>query len=641
MRHINPYPVFPNGYRKKESASFGPFTWPLRENYDARYVIDPADLANDPEYGVPDFLWKRGDGNGCTVGPPGFTFTLTGSPTLDGVTPFQTPDGVPLVGEKHTATSHRSTNAYNIDPADLLTDDQIVAVSFIEPYLVDRPIPAADIVLFSTETAASTGGWSILYRRTGFHQWMMWGSHLALGRLSIINGLHNCALTLVVLIPGKNGAPSVTLDGFCGAQHNTTITTTAPSASGGVSLGSYVGGGNTIGAGGQIIWAATWSGLGIGATWKADSNKLLKRLAIESAGMRETAATPRKLWKYQTEVVGTASWGSYYDRDGNLWPVEYAVPAAGDSGGLRHCPNRTNYVYGNSFDPQDTTGWTATGGAVLTAVADVADLTAAKLWRTGTKAFSVVNATGVAQYVWPSLAGVGYDTPMVACCLSVYARYVAGAGARLGWWDRSALTFTDVGAVSDSYVRTILNNTTPPGADCRFCLMIPDGCTLYFTLAQAESGLVSSKPILLWGSGGSRRPASIPLTEYTPAATNVGIVLEAAPLGYSGVAMGADNVVLDTVGGAAIGVLHMEAAAPGWATTDGTTQISAGSPTDGVYTFLWTAWRTVGAILTQYIQAGATLVTGVFDGTKGVVGLLRSKAPVADAAIKYIQVRYP
>jgi hypothetical protein len=308
---------------------------------------------------------------------------------------------------------------------------------------------------------------------------------------------------------------------------------------------------------------------------------------------------------------------------------------------LRHFADRRNYCT-NNFDPQSAAGYTVTGAAVLTAPSDTAALTTAKLWRTGTKAFKVVNATGVDQYVWASNPGgaVG-DMPVAPACLSVYARYDAGAGARLGWWRVSTSAFTDVGAVSGNYARTILNNTTPPNADCRWCLKLPDGCTLYFTMSQAEEGLVSSLPILNIGSNTLRRTFSIPITEYTPAAANVGLVLEAAPLGYSGNAMGSDNVMIDTVLGAAIGIMHMEATAPGWATTDGTTQIAAGSPTNGVYTFLWTAWRTVGIVLNQYIQAGSTLVVGAFDGTKGVAGLMRTRALVADLAIKYLQVRYP
>jgi hypothetical protein len=640
MRHINPYPVFPNGYRKKESASFGPFTWPLRENYDSRYVINPADLANDPDYGVPDFLWKAGDGNGCTVGPPGFTFTLTGAPTLDGVTPFQTPDGVPLIGEKHTGASHRSTNAYNIDPADRTNDDQVIAVSFIEPYVVARPSAAAYRVVFSTDTALNTSGWSILYNWAS-GMWCLWGSHFMLGPLSLMFGMHSGALTVVALVPGVGGGGAASDEGFCGAQRWTQTSIGAPGAGGGVSLGSCVDGSSPLGDGGQIIWAATWSGLGIAANWKADSNKLLKRLAMESAGMRETAASPRKLWAYQIDTMATVYWSAYYDRDGNLWPVEGAVPGAGDSTGLHLFADRRNYTP-NSFDPQSVAGWTVTGAAVLTAPSDTAALTTAKLWRTGTLAFKVVNATGVDQYVWASSpGGAAGDMPVGPACLSVYARYDAGAGARLGWWTQSTSSFTDVGAVSGNYARTILNNTTPPAADCRFCLKIPDGCTLYFTLTQAEEGLVSSLPILNYGTNTLRRTFSIPITEYTPATATGGIVAEAAPLGYSGAAMGADNVMLDTVAGAAIGIMHMESAAPGWATGDGTTQISVGSPTNGVYDFLWTAWGTISLVASQYLQAGAALVVGAFDGAKGVNGLMRARALVADIALRYIQVRYP
>ena len=87
-------------------------------------------------------------------------------------------------------------------------------------------------------------------------------------------------------------------------------------------------------------------------------------------------------------------------------------------------------------------------------------------------------------------------------------------------------------------------------------------------------------------------------------------------------------------------LLHAESAAPGWATSDGTTQISAGSPSNGVYVDVWTAWKAA----LQYVQQGlsGTATTSAYDGNKGTVGALTASPSLesgGDYIVKYIEIR--
>jgi hypothetical protein len=300
-----------------------------------------------------------------------------------------------------------------------------------------------------------------------------------------------------------------------------------------------------------------------------------------------------------------------------------------------------------NFDPVDTTGWTVSGG-VFSVVSDAAALATALAEVWGDNVYSFANVTGSAQTVY-----CGASPAITPCHFHLLARYtVGGAGdAEVGWWDVSAGAFTAVGTINDDYDLTEFYSQTPPDSDCRFCIRVPDQCTLLF-IAQSLNGYsvadlvgINKYPIPYTALGAymfQYRQREILTTEHTPAVASDSITANLAPLGWSGTEVGADNSALQCVTTPG-DVLHAESVAAGWATSDGTTQIQTTAPsvpTNGVYVDVWTAWKAA----LQYVQQGlvGTAVTGAYDGNKGVVGALAFQVPArqsGDYALKYIEIR--
>ena len=398
-------------------------------------------------------------------------------------------------------------------------------------------------------------------------------------------------------------------------------------------IASWTGGLLRMGNMANICWIAMWWGPHIVRdVWYADSNALIKRITYESMGLRETVA--RKLWSYPA-TVGSTSPTTWQDRNGVWWVSSKGSPMSGDAVGLRTYPERTNLVFKN-YSPTATSGWSATGGT-FSAQNDAAALLAANLRSIGPNVFSLVNATGVTHYVYG-----GTNATNNAHCLSVFARYVAGAGARLGWRDSSSTVFTPLVAISAGYARTVIEGVTPPDVDCKFCIEVPNGCTLRFTLQQLELGSVVTAPIINLNTGGTtHRDLSLANTSYIPSDVSGSFLTKVTPIHWSGVEPGLDVTVL-TRSVAPADILHAESVAAGWATGDGTTQIQTVAPyvpVDGVSVDVWVAWRAA----LQYIQEGvlgaASLVTAAYDGAKGGAGFLEVASTGAEVAIQYIEVR--
>jgi hypothetical protein len=107
MRHINQYPAWPNGWRKKQSEEYGT----LIEKYDARYAFDPRTLQGATVWGVPQFLWMGGT-TPIIAPDPATNLALTGTSATGQPTPYQYPDGTDATCEVLGANSYRVDNAH-------------------------------------------------------------------------------------------------------------------------------------------------------------------------------------------------------------------------------------------------------------------------------------------------------------------------------------------------------------------------------------------------------------------------------------------------------------------------------------------------------------------------------------------------
>jgi len=162
------------------------------------------------------------------------------------------------------------------------------------------------------------------------------------------------------------------------------------------------------------------------------------------------------------------------------------TPMAGGELGHFSEHGYTNYVYNNVlFEETDVTPWVGDDASVPVSYSDLAALDVAGLGLLGPNVFRYNNASGGTRYIFCGVATGG----VLSYPLSVYARYLGGSGAELGWWDTVATSFTSVGAVKDSYLRTISNYPIPPSTTCIFCLAIPNGCDLLWTGAQRGSAM--------------------------------------------------------------------------------------------------------------------------------------------------------
>lgn len=208
------------------------------------------------------------------------------------------------------------------------------------------------------------------------------------------------------------------------------------------------------------------------------------------------------------------------------------------SSGLLIEPQRINLCY-NNIDPQATTGLVTSGGT-LQVVDDSTALNSAGLRILGPSAFEIANSTGSAVYV--SCGAVTGNTN--AHSVSVYARYVAGSGAKLGLWDYSASSFQEGVAVSDSFTRSTKNNITPSDSDCLFCLEIPNGCTLRFIGQQLEAGTYSSSLIINTATAATAaRPADVFTMPDQSNSTWGSISATITPSGWSAGETGSQNVL--------------------------------------------------------------------------------------------------
>ena len=622
MLHINKYPVWPDGTRKKQSG-FGPLSGTLIEKYDARYALDPSSLVGGAIYGVPSFLWKNGDGAVATIGPAGVNLAASGI-IASSVAPHTYPGGVDATFEEWQNGAYRSDKVHSFNPS--ATNDLVVAVK----YYVGDELPVGGglngrIWASTYDHAGPTTGWGV-YTWGGYVRFFVAASGGAVEATGVI-GLTYRSYGIAIGVINRDGNSFVMQNGsFSGPA----VTPAGTMTGAGIGLGADVSGAYTQYDGFGIEWVSIWQADGIYETWTADSSRLLKKLSFESMGMRETVAAGNKYWSFTGVLPPSTYRGSYQDHNGKWWLMSDQTPAAGDALGLRSQPNGNNTLPGRNQNIAAVDG----GGAAGAVVDDSAQLVTckARAWGPNVVQFANAGPADVYHYWWDAWATL---TPS---CISLLGRYVAGAGAKLGWYDWDILTFVEVATIVDGYVRTIGVNTTPPNARCFYCVKIPPGVTLNITGMQIDEQPVPTLPIPKRVVASLQRIAGIATTEYTPLDASGSLTTRLTPVLWSGNAPGSDVQIISRVGAGST-LLHTDNGTGLYATYDGTTEIASGAPAAGVTGDVWVAWRAA----LQYIQLLTGLaVTGPYDLSQPGAGALvvtPNLGASVEVDVQYIEIR--
>lgn len=636
MLHINRYPVWPDGARKKQSASsFGPLSGTLIEKYDARYVLDPTELmdASNP-WGIPTLLWIDGDGTTPTASPnPLLSLATTGVVVPGKPMPHTYPSGVDATGEEYSGASWRRDNVNLVDPA--LADDVVVAVK----YRMQQPLLNSGSLYMACGTYGDSGagahpskGWAIgkyTNHRLCFVFYAVGGNVFVLGPdTPFTPGSVNICIAVV----NRDANMQAWLNGVAGAA---AATPGGSVAGNGFGIGDGLAGPwpYTVGAGTRVEWLAAWYGADLWEAWTADSNRLIQLMSSESMGLRETVAVPRKLWVHsRTANIDVCS----LDHSNRWWVSTPGAIRAGNSKGLVVENAAQNLTAGGAHtvnvNPQVRLGWWTTGG-VLALVDDSVALLAAKAEAWGANAMSFSNVTGVVQIAYAGSLGLAGAVRSFA----ILARYANGGGALLGVYDTGTATFTSLAPILDGYALTLAQDRTALSNDERYAISIPDQCELRFTGQTLSTNRRIGAPISTY-SATIERFADFATTEHVPADASDSILARVKPAGWSGAECAADVTILTQVTTPA-DILHAESAAAGWATGDGTTQIQTVAPNipaDSVSVDVWSAWQ--GAL--QYIQQGATgQVSGLYGGAKGGAGPLQATSANGEYRLEWIEIR--
>ena len=633
MRSINRYPVWPDGTRKKQSG-FGPLSGTLIEQYDARACLDPAILIGGAIWGIPTLFWKDGDGPTPTISPdPAINLAAVGAGLASGSpTQYQYPSGVDATAEESTdGVSYRRDAVRTLVSGD--NDDIIVAVKYRYPWQgVGGDAPTFCGIGSLVHNVGT--GWRVTLNNAVIHFVMRVGvTQIA------VNATNNNQRSRGIAICAVNRDGNSTI--FSNGVQGTVLATPAGSLNV-ANISMYSNGPATLAyrmyAHAQIEWWAVWQGAGLWETWTADGNRLIKRLSYESLGLREVL-TNNKYWSFTTAHGANTGLSSFVDHNGRWNICGNDVPRAGGPRGMAIASDQVNRITTPTVDPTVAPAAITITGGVKGIIDDSAALLAAKAEIWGHRVHTFANATGVVQTA--HMGGAGPGNPNRQNSIAVLARYFAGAGAQLGWWETGAGAFTPVAAIPDNYVLLLVNNTTPPTSNTsKYAIQIPDGCTLYY-VAMHRIYLPTSgfpTPVITSVTDAFREEAT---TEHTPVALSGSYLVNLAPVDWSGIEPGSDTAILPCV--ATPGdILHAESVAAGWATGDGTTQIQTVAPyvpSVGVYVDVWSAWRGVLQYLQQGLTTPLSLATGAYDGNKGMAGPMTVQASRGSLFVKYLQIR--
>ena len=585
----------PTGARGQRTTELDPFT----------SVGDPAsvDRFGWPvgDLGVPDLDWADGDGVNPLQGP-----VLTAASDPD---PGQTTPWVDVGGVARTNTEFDGNDYYSsvgsIDPA--VNDDFVILV---ECRIVR--LNGAVFTIFATRDGAVAG--FFLYT-DNLPRWRF-ASRDGVPATVTSTGLVSIGRVLVGITYDDDGLQYLYCNGNLEDSDNV------------AALG-------TIGHGAGIGIAAQPSG---GASAPCDIGRIMywhgPNLAAIATGPWHTDVSDHVLGTRAAQgtagAFARATSASWQNRNG-VWAMGgLGTPKAGDSGGLRCAPARTNQAFSN-INPQAgdaAVALTATAG-VTAEVDDSADLLAAGAREWGPNVFEFTNATGAVQYVRMSQQTGDVN----ARSLQALVRRSAGVGAvSLGLYDESAGTFVAGAAIHDGYdARTLVHGQTPADLDCTMCLEIADNTTVRFTAHDMSAGTRCTTPIPNTAlAAAAIRNADEWTSDVTPLDLQGGVSLTATPLGWSAAETGGASL-LWTVWGAQA-TLRVSAAGFWELALDGTTTLtSTVQPADGVANDIRFFWST-GGLITLTVDDDTQ--TGPYDGTIRWAGEWQLIAQIAEFEVK-------
>jgi hypothetical protein len=387
-----------------------------------------------------------------------------------------------------------------------------------------------------------------------------------------------------------------------------------------VYVNGVLGGSNDISGLGSI---ASGLGLGIGARVDGGQNidRDISRLMIwHRAGLADiaNAAWHRRVSDYFHGIMNVQSDSnltftrntSGTKRSGTTYFVLGSnSPRAGREEGLLIERTSINKVY-NNHNPKNLNGWSWTGGNA-TIVDDSTALLAAGLREAGPNAIQFANASGAPQIIYGGSQTANTNPHSV----SVFGRITAGAGPRIGLRDASSGAFQDLGAMSDSFFRTMVHGATPNDTDQVFAIQAPDGCTIRFEWAQLEHGARCTSPIINKATAAAaQRNFDDFVTDDDPDDHGGSIEFDITPVDWSGNEDAGSILFLTGSGNSAVWVETGT-----WrARIDGTTDLDSGvAPADGVTHRIRLRWNING---NQSIEVwnGTTMLSRVesaYDGS--------------------------
>lgn len=266
---------------------------------------------------------------------------------------------------------------------------------------------------------------------------------------------------------------------------------------------------------------------------------------------------------------------------------------------------------------------------------DSTNLTTAKVECFGPNVFEFDNTAGTASRYMRQGSNAGTTNKY---SYSVIGDLVTGSGAQLGYWNTADSTFTSLATISDSYVRTIYDNSTG-AATYYLCIHIPAGCKARWIGQQLEtnsftSACVATSIIPNWATAATaaRSQETLSMVE-TPSNTQGRFTLGFTPVGWTD-SSGTSDSISDTAfvtQASTASLLLYNSANNVLYCNDGTSSVGAlSSLTNNVRSTYSVKWRAEGRTM---IKDGTTVGTGAYDGALSGTGTYRLNGGAAECAI--------
>ncbi len=569
---------------------------------------------------LPAFGWQAGDANAPSYWLGAVNaidrLAVTGVPVV-GATPWELDDGTAVASEEYDGASYRSGGGA-FDPS--LSDDVVIVI------VAKRGVESGAGNQYVLASRAAAAGWGVRWSGASTMA-LVWDADATVvaGATTVSPGMYSAFVCVV----DRNGNILVYLNGTLVGSVACSAGSVASGA--GIALAALANGGSPCV--GVIDTCVVYYGAGIADVWDA---ALVQDVTARALGTAHRVGHAPSTFARNT----AASWQDSHNRRHAL--ASAGMPRAGSAlagaeSGLRAAPARTNKSYANvNVTVAGAAVWTVDDASAVGRVDDSVALAAgaepAEAWGPWTCRYD--NATGAARYMYVP----GNTANVNKHCLQVMARYTAGAGARLGLMDVSvggAAGFTNLGAITDGYLRTQVHNVTPGDIDERLCIMLPNGCHLRWIAHDMQEGVRCTSPIPNWSTvaGAARAAEQLDTPALNPdmiGACEVG----ATPMGWDGNDNALSVYVLTRTGGSSF-LLYAHAGIPRWASYDGTNSANlvAPAPADGVRNACRVEW---GPYIRLEIDGAVASVP--YDGAYAGAGTIRLSPAGGELAIDSLRV---